>query len=611
MSRRILLAVAISAFLGSTVSVCGTSTRPARDQGAAVSGSDAAVARWVAQLRQGDGAARWEAARALEQMGAAAAPALRALIAALRDEEPTVGRKAAEALAAIGKPAVALLLPCLQSADGYVRRRAAEALGRIRPTAKEAVLALSKVVGDFYKPARLEAIQALQRIGPTAAPAVDALVETLAHPDAQTRRHAAGALGGVGVDSEAVVRALAIVAGRDAHSYVANSAGAALKALGVPESRLQAVLANVGPEPRSWPPPVRQREPEPVTYATLADLQKRYPNARLRLWQVAGRPTYTLVDTPGHPNRGRGVIPRLGHIAVFDADGRPVYQKPLDEGTEGGPHAYSAPEIVPVPGRVIAYAKSSYMPKTHGIQLILVGIAPGGSKELALPYECSSSYPADYSSRVWVEDIDGDGEPEICRYFRRHYHMGGGKPPAVLLECRRWDTAKGAWQEDEKLAGRRQQKWRPPIRWHVRGTYDAKQRTVDLHVGIENAAAEAVTLTQPTPLLVEPRHQAQRIAPDPAFGFPLIVRAGRRWGRIDWPVAVSRRVSGGLVVGAGATVSCRFRLTVPAGQDVGGDFNLRLIGRARWGRFESTFAEQYSPRFGRDQVLPAKGGNTP
>jgi hypothetical protein len=93
------------------------------------------VGKQTEQLTANDAAVRRRAASALGELGAAASPAVPALVEALSDEDATVRRAAAQALGAIGPEASAAtpaLTGALEDPDAGVRKDAALALVAIR-----------------------------------------------------------------------------------------------------------------------------------------------------------------------------------------------------------------------------------------------------------------------------------------------------------------------------------------------------------------------------------------------------------------------------------------------------------------------------------------------
>lgn len=103
-----------------------------------------AVDALVDLLDQGDAEERVRAARALGQLGPAAAPAVETLVTALQDVSPEVQVAAADALGAIGKKAVPHLLAVLAVDDVDCITLAARALAIMGPAAREALPALEK-----------------------------------------------------------------------------------------------------------------------------------------------------------------------------------------------------------------------------------------------------------------------------------------------------------------------------------------------------------------------------------------------------------------------------------------------------------------------------------
>jgi oligoendopeptidase F len=135
---------------------------------------------------------RQHAAETLGRIEPAAAEAVSALAAALRDGNRLVRRAVTEALGRIGPAAVSVLATALRDTDEGIRPAATEALGRIGPAA---VPALLDVLRDAERPVRLSAVEALGRIGPAA---VSALRDALRDADTEVRRAAAEALRRIG-----------------------------------------------------------------------------------------------------------------------------------------------------------------------------------------------------------------------------------------------------------------------------------------------------------------------------------------------------------------------------------------------------------------------------
>ena len=137
------------------------------------------------------GTVRQTIARALEQIGDAAVPAL---IEVLGDQRPEVRQGAAKLLEQIGDAAVPALIKALDDQRSEVRQAVAGALERIGDVA--AVPALIKALDDQRSEVRQAVAGALERIGDVAA--VPALIKALNDQQPTVRRGAAEALGRIG-----------------------------------------------------------------------------------------------------------------------------------------------------------------------------------------------------------------------------------------------------------------------------------------------------------------------------------------------------------------------------------------------------------------------------
>ena len=186
-------------------------------------------------LRQGDSAKRQAAAKALGDLGPAAAAGIPLLEEAARSSEVPVRQAAVDALRTLKPPAaLPLYVAALQEDSLHVRMWAAAGLGRMGPAAKDAVPALAAVLrldrgGRDYGP-RVEALAALASIGREAGAAVPALVGTLTDRDSTMRRDAASLLGRIGkpaaLPAEAALRK---AAREDASPLVRDAARRALE----------------------------------------------------------------------------------------------------------------------------------------------------------------------------------------------------------------------------------------------------------------------------------------------------------------------------------------------------------------------------------------------
>jgi HEAT repeat protein len=194
-----------------------------------------AVPRLAEALK--DPARRLPAAAVLARIGAAAKPAVDALLPLLKDEDPAVRREALLALGAIGPPAESVLetaVGLLEDPDPMVRTAAAYVLGKLGPAAKSAVPALRKgLTGDDPGLNRIAA-WALVKIEPenpqNVQTAIPVLTEALAHEQALVRREAADALRALGAQSKPALEALQRLA-NDPDPTVKAAAEAALKAI--------------------------------------------------------------------------------------------------------------------------------------------------------------------------------------------------------------------------------------------------------------------------------------------------------------------------------------------------------------------------------------------
>lgn len=173
---------------------------------------------WCERSAKGD-LLRIGAIQALGSFGALAAPAVPALIDAMRDQDLLTRGFAAAVLAEIGpqaKAAVPQLIILLKSKDvvplapcsmGFGGKKteterlaviAARALDRIGPDARAAVTALTEALADSDEVLRYEAAKALGSIGADAAPAIPILVQVLNDPERLVGDIAADALSRIG-----------------------------------------------------------------------------------------------------------------------------------------------------------------------------------------------------------------------------------------------------------------------------------------------------------------------------------------------------------------------------------------------------------------------------
>ncbi|MBP7146239.1 MAG: serine hydrolase [Acidobacteria bacterium] len=223
----------------------------------------------IARLDTGDDAQRWEAVRALGELGGAAVPGLAQALAAA---PVRVRAGAAGALGRIGEPAAAAvpaLVNALADPEPEVREAAAEALGHIGPAARAAVDPLVAAFADPDPYLGGAAAVALGRIGADAVPAV---TRALGHADENVRWSSAIALGRLGAAARDAVPALA-GALADGSDNVRACAAAALGEIGPPSAQAipaltealhdrsedvrrsaRTALARIAPTTRAVPP---------------------------------------------------------------------------------------------------------------------------------------------------------------------------------------------------------------------------------------------------------------------------------------------------------------------------------------------------------------------
>jgi HEAT repeat protein len=293
------------------------------------------VSQLVQRLGDPDPDARAGAAADLGRQGAAAKPAIPALVAALRDGAETsrgerVSRSASEALAAIGEDAVPALTAVLESPEPLVRVGAAAAIHDLGPKAKAAVPRLVELLAKDDPANRIPLIAALQGIGPAAKPALPRLMKLLDSDDFHTQYWACRAIGAVGAEAKPAVPILCRLTHEGLPS-VRRNAAAALGKIGPdigPEGR-QALVAAL----RDPVEPVRENAVIALgdlrAFATDAlpaireVLQQRTLTARSAaartLWRVTGDPNAalpTLIEQLAAPGEADGAAQVLGEIGA-------------------------------------------------------------------------------------------------------------------------------------------------------------------------------------------------------------------------------------------------------------------------------------------------------
>jgi HEAT repeat protein len=260
----------------------------------------------IAQLKEGDGGRRAEAAEDLGTLGRAGRPAIGALEAVLKDDDARARSGAAGALVRID-PGNAAALEAIEadlgSADARTRRMAVGAAGFAGERGAGLASRLAALLKDPDSGVRLTALQSLSMLGPAAAEALPALMPLL--EDADLSMDAADAIGRIGakaaealprlakmLDSPqaaqqwAAVRAMSQIGGPGAHPAVTYILKAMDSANEVEGYNIMIYLALLGPEAKEALPrlPSFAIKNRGLTTATTwaIDPSKGYP------WKPAG-----------------------------------------------------------------------------------------------------------------------------------------------------------------------------------------------------------------------------------------------------------------------------------------------------------------------------------
>jgi HEAT repeat protein len=147
-----------------------------------------AVDALIGALRHDDDDVRWKAAIALGEIGDPRS--IDPLLILLCDEDRFVKSHAAYALSMIGEPAVDPLICALSEGDGNLRWGAAIALGKIQNP--RAIEPLIRALADKYENVRAESAAALAGMGK---PALEPLLQFLKFSDGDARLEVVTALG--------------------------------------------------------------------------------------------------------------------------------------------------------------------------------------------------------------------------------------------------------------------------------------------------------------------------------------------------------------------------------------------------------------------------------
>jgi HEAT repeat protein len=153
------------------------------------------------KLSSDDVETREQAAEALGEMGADAAPAAERIAEHLSDPYWDVRKAAARALAKIGPKAVPAIRKALRSDDYWAPLYAAEAAGRMGPDAAAAVPDLVAAMEDADTERMVWIGWALSKMGSRAAPAVPALMREFKRADTFAAAYLAEAIAAVGPEA--------------------------------------------------------------------------------------------------------------------------------------------------------------------------------------------------------------------------------------------------------------------------------------------------------------------------------------------------------------------------------------------------------------------------
>jgi HEAT repeat protein len=188
------------------------------------------VAALIVALRRPERDVRWDASRALIEVGDATA--LPALLESLRDTDDNVRTFSAQALARFGdESAVPSLLEAIHDDSHSVRSYSRDALIRL------GVAALAGLLESLHSKNRLDRLNAAYALGAIGDPtAVPALLQAVRDEDEYVRGNAVEALGQMKADS-AAPNLIAILKNDDEEDDLRQTTSDALKKIGTPEAR--------------------------------------------------------------------------------------------------------------------------------------------------------------------------------------------------------------------------------------------------------------------------------------------------------------------------------------------------------------------------------------
>ncbi|WP_439621411.1 HEAT repeat domain-containing protein [Gemmata sp.] len=189
------------------------------------------LSAWLEQLKSPDARTRYQAAKAIKEIGPDAKAAVPLLVPLLKTSTPEEREMVAFAVGAVGpaaKDAVPALTDLLKDQPSYVKYAAAVALGQIGPDAKAALPALTPLVEGRDDFNRIGAAYANWQISGETKTAMFVLLHTITAVDHHTRGVTINRLGRMGPAAKEAVPAL-VTALKDANKDNQRAAAAALK----------------------------------------------------------------------------------------------------------------------------------------------------------------------------------------------------------------------------------------------------------------------------------------------------------------------------------------------------------------------------------------------
>lgn len=165
----------------------------------------------AAALGDASAGVRLVAARALGQLGPAAAPAMNALLGAAGDDDPRVRAAILTALVATRTrmlAAASRIESALKDSSPVVRTAAAKLVPELGDHARALAPALLAALGDADAGVRAAVVESLSSVGAAAEPAIDGLLKILPGANAETRARVLAVFAGIGASAKAALPAV-------------------------------------------------------------------------------------------------------------------------------------------------------------------------------------------------------------------------------------------------------------------------------------------------------------------------------------------------------------------------------------------------------------------